>query len=159
MRGTVKWFSTKRGYGFIVGQDEIDYHVSVRDVSGVTLPANGDTVEFEVTQGKRASRATRVTVVQRAASARQPVQATDDRVVCASCQRRMVPRMISYRGEPRKSVCPFCGTTYQKFGGFLRTHRTSAAPVRFVFDILTRAIALVNAKAARINADRRSDKQ
>ncbi|MDE1004527.1 MAG: cold shock domain-containing protein [Paraburkholderia fungorum] len=121
MRGTVKWFSQKRGYGFIVGPDDIEYHVSVRDVSGVTLPANGDTVEFEVTQGKRASRATRVTVIQRAAIAAQPARATDDRVVCAACQKRMVPRMITYRGEPKKSVCPFCGTTYRKFGCFLAT--------------------------------------
>lgn len=121
MRGTVKWFSQKRGYGFIVGQDGIDYHVSVRDVSGVTLPANGDSVEFEVTQGRRASHATKVTVLQRAASPRQAAPSADDRVVCASCQKRMVPRMISYRGEPKKSVCPFCGTTYRKFGCFLAT--------------------------------------
>ncbi len=121
MRGTVKWFSQKRGYGFIVGQDDIEYHVSVRDVSGVTLPANGDTVEFEVTQGRRASRATQVTVLQRAASAAQPVQPTGDRVVCEDCQKSMVPRMIAYRGEPKKSVCPFCGATYRKFGCFLAT--------------------------------------
>ncbi|MFM0205863.1 cold shock domain-containing protein [Paraburkholderia sediminicola] len=121
MRGTVKWFSQKRGYGFIVGQDDIEYHVSVRDVSGVTLPANGDTVEFEVTQGTRASRATQVTVLQRAARATQPAQSIGDRVVCEACQKRMVPRLITYRGEPKKSVCPFCGTTYRKFGCFLAT--------------------------------------
>ena len=27
----------------------------------------------------------------------------------------MVPRMIMYRGEPKKSVCPYCAATYKDF--------------------------------------------
>jgi len=33
----------------------------------------------------------------------------------------MVPRIITYRGSPQKSVCPFCGETYKTFGCFTAT--------------------------------------
>jgi hypothetical protein len=33
----------------------------------------------------------------------------------------MVPRIITYRGSPQKSVCPFCGETYKTFGCFIAT--------------------------------------
>ncbi len=42
-------------------------------------------------------------------------QAVDDRVVCGACQRRMVPRVITYRGNVERTVCPFCGETYLDF--------------------------------------------
>lgn len=33
----------------------------------------------------------------------------------------MVPRVISYYGQPLRSICPFCGTTFLKFpSGFQR---------------------------------------
>ncbi|MEW6346263.1 MAG: cold shock domain-containing protein [Paraburkholderia sp.] len=116
MRGTVKWFSQEKGFGFVVGQDNIDYFVGVRDVSGTTLPENGDTVEFEITHGNRGPRATKVTIIQRTATPAQTRHSNDDRAICATCQKKMVPRMITYRGEPKKSVCPFCGATYKDFG-------------------------------------------
>lgn len=34
---------------------------------------------------------------------------------CLGCNRFMVPRIISYYGQPLRSICPFCGTTYAKF--------------------------------------------
>ena len=49
----------------------------------------------------------------------------DDRVSCSSCEKKMIPRIITgppvFRSQhgwtpvPKKSVCPFCGTTHQKF--------------------------------------------
>jgi hypothetical protein len=39
----------------------------------------------------------------------------DDRVVCHNCGRRMVPRLITYRGDVERTVCPFCASTYQEF--------------------------------------------
>lgn len=36
-------------------------------------------------------------------------------VNCQACQRIMVPRVISYYGQPLRSICPFCGTTFSKF--------------------------------------------
>jgi hypothetical protein len=36
-------------------------------------------------------------------------------VNCDACNRAMVPRVISYYGQPLRSICPFCGTTFSKF--------------------------------------------
>jgi hypothetical protein len=36
-------------------------------------------------------------------------------VNCQACNRTMVPRVISYYGQPLQSICPFCGTTFSKF--------------------------------------------
>ena len=42
-------------------------------------------------------------------------------VSCHDCNRNMVPRVVSYYGQPLKSICPFCGTTFMKFpSGFQR---------------------------------------
>lgn len=42
-------------------------------------------------------------------------------VHCHDCQRSMVPRVVTYYGQPLKSVCPFCGATFTKFqSGFGR---------------------------------------
>lgn len=40
-------------------------------------------------------------------------------VDCPECHRIMVPRVITYYGQPTKSICPFCGATFARFpGGF-----------------------------------------
>jgi hypothetical protein len=36
-------------------------------------------------------------------------------VNCLACNRTMVPRVVSYYGQPLRSICPFCGTTFSKF--------------------------------------------
>ena len=36
-------------------------------------------------------------------------------VNCHACNRTMVPRVVSYYGQPLRSICPFCGTTFMKF--------------------------------------------
>ena len=36
-------------------------------------------------------------------------------VNCHACNRIMVPRVISYYGQPLRSICPFCGTTFMNF--------------------------------------------
>ncbi len=39
----------------------------------------------------------------------------DDRVICPTCGKRMVPRLITYQGIVERTVCPFCAQTYQDF--------------------------------------------
>ena len=55
--GTVKWFNDKKGFGFIVGDDEKDYFVHFSEIKSEdkkfkTL-AEGDRVEFEASKTER----------------------------------------------------------------------------------------------------------
>ncbi len=36
-------------------------------------------------------------------------------MLCRGCGRRMVPRVITYRGSVDRTVCPFCAETYLDF--------------------------------------------
>ena len=61
--GTVKWFSEKKGYGFIE-QDEggdIFVHHSAIDMPGFKILYEGDRVSFEVGQGTKGPAAQNVT--------------------------------------------------------------------------------------------------
>ncbi len=68
VRGTVKWFNGEKGYGFIAqanGQD-LFVHYSEIQSAGFRSLNEGDTVEFEVTEGKKGKQASAVTVVESA---------------------------------------------------------------------------------------------
>ena len=54
-KGTVKWFSDKKGYGFIEQEDgqDIFVHYSSIDTPGFKSLAEGDQVSFEVEERDR----------------------------------------------------------------------------------------------------------
>ena len=54
VKGYVKWFSNKKGYGFISvdDQDDIFVHFSNIDMDGFRKLDQGDEVEFEMTNSK-----------------------------------------------------------------------------------------------------------
>ena len=110
MKGIVKWFSSDKGYGFVVGDDNIERYVNVQDVKGVHLPQNGDVVEFEHRDGKKGPRCSNLSIVSS-----QKTDKIDDRVICLACNRKMVPRIVFDRRRPSYSVCPFCGATFKSF--------------------------------------------
>ena len=61
--GTVKWFNEKKGYGFIVPDGmELDVflHYSVIQTEGFKTLAEGEKVQFEMTQDVTGARATAV---------------------------------------------------------------------------------------------------
>ena len=66
MRGTVKWFSDEKGFGFISreGGEDVFVHFSGIAGDGFRSLAEGQQVEFEVTQGKKGPQATDVKPVQ-----------------------------------------------------------------------------------------------
>ena len=61
--GTVKWFNSRKGYGFIApddGSDELFVHHSEIKTEGYASLDEGQKVEFEIGQGKKGPCATNV---------------------------------------------------------------------------------------------------
>jgi len=54
-KGTVKWFNTTKGYGFIAPEDggkDVFVHVSAVERAGMTGLADDQVVEFELIEGR-----------------------------------------------------------------------------------------------------------
>ena len=66
MKGTVKWFSAEKGYGFIEKEDggDVFVHFSAINADGYKTLEEGQTVEFDVVEGDRGPQAANVTVVE-----------------------------------------------------------------------------------------------
>ena len=62
-RGTVKWFSDQKGYGFISSDDATDVYVhhSAIEGRGFRTLHEGEQVEFEITSNERGQTASHVT--------------------------------------------------------------------------------------------------
>jgi CspA family cold shock protein len=66
-RGSVKWFSAEKGYGFITPDDgtkDLFVHHSAIVAEGFRTLNEGEKVEFEVTQGQKGPQAVNVRTVQ-----------------------------------------------------------------------------------------------
>ena len=65
-RGRVKWFSEKKGFGFITREDgdDIFVHYSPIQRDGFKTLYEGYEVEFEISQGKKGLQASNVTVLE-----------------------------------------------------------------------------------------------
>ncbi len=65
-KGTVKWFNGEKGYGFITREngEDVFVHFSAIAMDGFKTLEEGQTVQFEVTQGEKGPQATNVSVAR-----------------------------------------------------------------------------------------------
>jgi len=63
--GTVKWFNSEKGYGFITreGQPDVFVHFSQIQMSGYKTLEEGQRVEFDVAPGRKGDEAQNVRVI------------------------------------------------------------------------------------------------
>ncbi|HBF10415.1 MULTISPECIES: cold shock domain-containing protein [Thermotoga] len=66
MRGTVKWFDSKKGYGFITMEngEDIFVHWSAIQMDGFKTLRENEPVEFDVQQGTKGPQAVNVRPVR-----------------------------------------------------------------------------------------------
>ena len=64
--GTVKWFNNQKGYGFITDEEgkDVFVHFSGLNMEGFKTLEEGQSVEFDLTEGEKGPQATNVNVVK-----------------------------------------------------------------------------------------------
>jgi len=64
--GTVKWFNSRKGYGFIATADGRDVFVHYANIEsgGFKTLAEGDAVTFDIVEGEKGPRAEKVAPVE-----------------------------------------------------------------------------------------------
>ena len=68
IKGTVKWFDVKKGFGFIQQEDGSDVFVHYSNISGngFKVLEDGESVEFEVVEGNKGLQAQNVVKAEEA---------------------------------------------------------------------------------------------
>lgn len=66
MEGIVKWYNQKKGYGFITGDDGVEYFIHHSAVSEGTFLRDNDKVSFEAAETEKGKQAQNVTLLQKA---------------------------------------------------------------------------------------------
>ena len=102
-KGTVKWFSSEKGYGFIAQEDggsDVFVHHSAIEGTGYKSLEEGQVVEFETTQGPKGPQANAVHLPRRSKpdKARSRREGLPDKRSFAPR-----PRSTSDPGRPRAS--------------------------------------------------------
>ena len=62
-KGTVKWFSDQKGYGFVTpegGKKDVFVHYSALSGEGFKTLREGEVIEFEITTGPKGEQASNV---------------------------------------------------------------------------------------------------
>jgi len=60
MKGTIKWYNARKGYGFIKSEDDKDIFVHRTDIPVEISLNDGDEVEFDIEKSERGPQAKNV---------------------------------------------------------------------------------------------------
>jgi CspA family cold shock protein len=60
MKGKIKWYNSRKGYGFIEGEDKKDIFVHRESIPDGTVLNEGDEVEYETEDSDKGPKATNV---------------------------------------------------------------------------------------------------
>lgn len=66
-QGTVKWFNTEKGYGFIEPSDggkDVFVHVSAVEKAGLKVLNEGQKVSFDITQNRGKDAADNIEIIE-----------------------------------------------------------------------------------------------
>lgn len=113
-RGYLMKFNAKDGYGFVKGEDGVDYFFRIENFDGKgELPAPGRYVVFTVSKkARQMGKAPKIAAMRfdeaKAGEAENQTEEDDTRTRCPYCGKMMVPRVVINYGIPIKSICPFC---------------------------------------------------
>ena len=66
MEGIVKWFNTRKGYGFIKGDDDQEYFVHHSALGQGVFLRDNDKVSFDPADGEKGKQAQNVQLLQKA---------------------------------------------------------------------------------------------
>jgi CspA family cold shock protein len=113
-KGTIKWFSQEKGYGFIDGNDGVRRFFHVADTMGDFSPKTGNFILFEPREDRKGPRAVGIHLNP---DSLVEVGRTrlDGRISCPHCSRLIVPRMTFWYGRPNRSFCPYCAGEVRNF--------------------------------------------
>ncbi|HTY70560.1 MAG TPA: cold shock domain-containing protein [Alphaproteobacteria bacterium] len=77
VEGTVKWFNTTKGFGFVALADgtEAFLHISAVEASGLSAPREGAAIKCEIGPGKKGPQVTRLVEVTGGGGSAAPSQA------------------------------------------------------------------------------------
>jgi cold shock protein len=64
MKGTIKWFNDRKGYGFIQSEDDTDIFVHRNAIPIGTYLNEGDSVEFEIEKSEKGPNAINVKIIK-----------------------------------------------------------------------------------------------
>ena len=127
MKGTIKFYNSEKGFGFIFCEDnKEDVYFHINDWKNPSVPSGNDDVEFDLGKSQNGkSKAVNITLIKSANDKKQEkFDGKDDRVICPGCGKKIVPRITTFKGTPVNSLCPYCGVEVKKFlksGCFIAT--------------------------------------
>ena len=113
-KGTIKWFSQEKGYGFIDGNDGVRRFFHVADTMGDFSPKTGNFILFEPREDRKGPRAVGIRL-NPDSLVEVGRNRSDGRISCPHCSRLIVPRMTFWYGRPNRSFCPYCAGEVRNF--------------------------------------------